>query len=288
MQFASHTIDDGRRDWYSHRPSTHQQPFSEKGRQVSAKHCSNCGQSKAFAEFKQLKTRLDSWCKACYAAKAKACRAKKLSTIKCCTNCGDDKPLDKFPPAKKMIDGRGSWCRDCVNAGAALWRAKQRSTAKVVVNGKECTKCGCFKHRSMFSPQQTHSTGLHSWCKKCQAVYANSRRSEPVAREQHNESVRQHRKTERHKETRKAYIDRPEYRLKDAARKMVMFAVKAGVMERPHVCELSGQLGVECRGRIEGHHHNGYDVRHWLDVVWCCKSHHVVLEMQEKESNGLV
>lgn len=46
-------------------------------------------------------------------------------------------------------------------------------------------------------------------------------------------------------------------------------AVRRGVLVRPAVCDCCGQPG-----RIEAHHHHGYDVAYRLDVVWLCKSCH--------------
>lgn len=36
--------------------------------------------------------------------------------MKTCSRCKETKPLDKFGPDKRGIQGRHSWCRKCVNA----------------------------------------------------------------------------------------------------------------------------------------------------------------------------
>lgn len=37
------------------------------------------------------------------------------STTKRCTKCGEEKPLEQFPPAAGKRDGLSSWCRQCTN-----------------------------------------------------------------------------------------------------------------------------------------------------------------------------
>ena len=49
----------------------------------------------------------------------------------------------------------------------------------------------------------------------------------------------------------------------------VSTAVKNGTLTRPATCSKCLQ-----EGRIEAHHHNGYDKEHILDVIWLCRSCH--------------
>lgn len=48
-------------------------------------------------------------------------------------------------------------------------------------------------------------------------------------------------------------------------------------MAEAQECGLSPAT-VNGRNRVEAHHHKGYDEDHWLDVVWLCRSCHVLAE----------
>lgn len=61
----------------------------------------------------------------------------------------------------------------------------------------------------------------------------------------------------------------PDYRARMYAVQAVYRAVKAGRLVRPATCSSCG-----AGGRIEAHHHHGYDVEHRLDVVWLCRPCH--------------
>ena len=53
------------------------------------------------------------------------------------------------------------------------------------------------------------------------------------------------------------------------ARDAVNNAVRSGRLVRPDTCSGCGKPG-----RVEGHHHLGYDAAHLLDVVWMCHACH--------------
>lgn len=60
--------------------------------------------------------------------------------------------------------------------------------------------------------------------------------------------------------------------LRQAARGALQRAVARGVVVKPNVCSGCGRT---CESReLDGHHHNGYDEVHWLDVEWLCKRCH--------------
>jgi hypothetical protein len=58
--------------------------------------------------------------------------------------------------------------------------------------------------------------------------------------------------------------------------------LKAYASEKVFIARLQGRLipgpcenaDDSCRGVICGHHRNGYEPEHALDVVWLCASHH--------------
>lgn len=56
---------------------------------------------------------------------------------------------------------------------------------------------------------------------------------------------------------------------------------KQYAQEASWVAQIRGELvvgpcevGGDCKGRMNGHHRNGYDLEHVLDVVWLCARHH--------------
>lgn len=58
-------------------------------------------------------------------------------------------------------------------------------------------------------------------------------------------------------------------RMHHDAHHAVELAVKAGKLIRPKACELC-----MAGGKIEAHHHLGYEQAHWLDVQWLCQMCH--------------
>lgn len=65
----------------------------------------------------------------------------------------------------------------------------------------------------------------------------------------------------------------PETIRKRPARQAVYRALRDGKMTRPTSCPACGNTG-----RIEAHHHNGYDQAHWLDVIWLCSACHAMTD----------
>ena len=56
---------------------------------------------------------------------------------------------------------------------------------------------------------------------------------------------------------------------------MLYRALNRGVVIRPEACERCGKTAEENGEALCGHHHNGYDEVHALDVVWLCRSCHM-------------
>ena len=60
-------------------------------------------------------------------------------------------------------------------------------------------------------------------------------------------------------------------------------AVRTGKLARPDTCESCGATG-----KIEAHHHLGYEPEHWLDVQWLCqlchaRQHRTVLAIRKRQ-----
>lgn len=58
-------------------------------------------------------------------------------------------------------------------------------------------------------------------------------------------------------------------RMHHDAHHAVELAVKAGTLTRPKTCEACGAAG-----KIEAHHHRGYEQVYWLIVKWLCQLCH--------------
>lgn len=67
----------------------------------------------------------------------------------------------------------------------------------------------------------------------------------------------------------------PLAKLKRDAVSAVGRAVRRGRLVQSPRCQHPGCTTV----KVEGHHHNGYDREHWLDVVWLCRKHHEKAEI---------
>jgi hypothetical protein len=165
---------------------------------------------------------------------------------------------------------------------------------------KKCTKClrelaiECFAEQNMKGKRVRSSH-----CKECRRAYFAARRADPAAREQMkkymatyyaerrdawmaynrkrlaNPAVR-----EQTREWRRKYNKTPQHRaamssyykrnpVKNRARALLNKRVREGVIVPPPSCSKCGIVG-----KVEGHHHRGYEPPFQLDVVWLCKPCH--------------
>lgn len=122
---------------------------------------------------------------------------------------------------------------------------------------KQCFKCGVEKERSEFYSHPKMADGLLGKCKTC--TKKDARINETAFAQKNPEAYRA-----RNREKAKKYIQRN--RQKSNARKRVSKAVARCRLVRG-VCE----VGVNCRGRVEGHHD---DYSKPLTVRWLCTKHH--------------
>lgn len=50
---------------------------------------------------------------------------------KCCTRCGEEKPLELFKKDKSRKDGRSSWCKRCHSSATVKYQAENREKANI-------------------------------------------------------------------------------------------------------------------------------------------------------------
>jgi len=165
-----------------------------------------------------------------------------------CNKCGDPKPAAAFESNGRMPDGSVRLRSICKACGSR--RKLERPEAR------RCTVCKRKKPATDFA-------GRESRCRLCtnQKGY-NYKRG--AGRAAHNTRMAQY--------VRDGWKN-PEFRKKQEARLAVKIAVAMGTLKRPTRCPRCNR---KCR--VQGHHHKGYDKRHWLDVQWLCASCHYRVE----------
>lgn len=87
---------------------------------------------------------------------------------------------------------------------------------------------------------------------------------------EHRKKYRSQRRKERAAYNKKWYrANREKAQLRHKARWAVLICVELGFLTKPEFCAHCGE-----RKTLEGHHHNGYEKAHWLDVIWLCRACH--------------
>lgn len=162
-----------------------------------------------------------------------------------CTRCGVVKGSHEFEANGKKPDGSvrlRSICKSCGSGRRA-----------VNPEGRVCTICGEYKEAHEY-----HRRGRI--CGSCQNEQSYEYKRGP-GRAVHNKRMVEYQ--------RRKYRDDPQHREKVKARSAVNYAVHTGHLRKPTTCPRCGRSVV-----VHGHHHNGYDPEHWLDVVWLCAKCH--------------
>lgn len=79
--------------------------------------------------------------------------------LKRCSRCCLEFPEEDFDLDNRTKDGRSLACTKC---------SEPRSRFGIVVNGKKfCPKCGRWRETEAFAKNRAASSGLQSWCRKC-------------------------------------------------------------------------------------------------------------------------
>jgi len=199
--------------------------------------------------------------------------------MKYCPACESDQDDSSFYSDKAKRDGLSSSCRVCTKSRVARYkqsaigrsnRAKWESQPRVRARTRELNK----------SPKRLATRRAYRNRPEVKAKeaaygdsYARSDRGQEVrekyrATDERKESLKRYEQSDKGRARKRAYRDA---NLNEAkAREALNRATRFGKMTRGPCAHLSD----ECAGLIEGHHHNGYDKAHWLDVLWLCRHHH--------------
>lgn len=131
---------------------------------------------------------------------------------------------------------------------------------------RRCSKCKKAKPMSEFYKNKGSSNGFHYYCKKCFLI--DQRERDKKRRDSRPKIPLTDEQKKRRYETQKRW--RLRNKIKFLAHQTVFIALRAGKLLRPKHCQT---CGIECKP--EAHHWKGYDPKHWLDVIWLCRSCHI-------------
>jgi hypothetical protein len=164
---------------------------------------------------------------------------------------------------------------------------------------KKCSRCGIEKPISEYHRKSDSPDGLRSKCKPCRSQEFKEYMGREGKKEIARLKVCRWRMTEKGKlsnrETRRRYneteigkemgrtsskIHRERYPDRIKSRKALWWAVESGKMKRAEYCT---KCGVRCK--THGHHHNGHNQEHWLDVIWLCRACHTEVHREKRAVN---
>lgn len=142
---------------------------------------------------------------------------------------------------------------------------------------KRCQGCKQSKSISAFSQNRSRYDGLQTYCKICRGIYARTEKGKAnqkrytqsgKGKAAHSKAVKKHRQTTKGKATNLRTQERFNARHPNCqkAKHAVNHAIEAGKLPRPdiflcHYCPKPAK---------EYHHYNGYEPKHYLDVVPVC------------------
>jgi len=122
---------------------------------------------------------------------------------------------------------------------------------------KTCSRCKTVKARSEFNRQRRVPDGLQNQCRACQAGYYAANRKTRLMYAVKYHAANPHKG--------KAWrVTNPD---KVKAQHAVNHAIRAGRLTR-QPCEECGKANAEA-------HHDSYHPKHWFNVRWLCKTHHL-------------
>lgn len=146
---------------------------------------------------------------------------------------------------------------------------------------KVCTRCNKAKPLSDYYKDKRCKDGCRSECKICVIRITKEYNQTEQGRKVHHKAVfrydqsekgkaaqKRRRQTEKYKATQKRYRERYQIRCPERlkAKDAVNYAIRVGKLARPnsllcHYCPKPAQ---------QYHHWQGYDPKHWLDVIPVC------------------
>lgn len=181
--------------------------------------------------------------------------------MKICSQCKDEKHESEFYKDRTNSNGLSYMCKKCSYKKNKATREKNLD--KITLYNKEYRK---KNHKSILQREKKYRE------KDREEKLAKRREKRKLKRDELNKRENERRKSpeflaKAREYNRKYYRKTVKKQLPmRQAHKMVMYALKLGIMKRPEKCENCGLIG-----KVEGHHD---DYTKPLDVKWFCKGCH--------------
>lgn len=177
--------------------------------------------------------------------------------MKTCSHCGLPKRIpDDFYKNCSKPDGFSTHCKSCHNNTMAKYRAKPGVKEREQATQARWREANPEKHAAIVA--------RYNGSDAAREAAARYRKANP---EKWSETMKRYRTSEKGKLAKTRYVST--HRAEVSARKAVAHAVKMGKIEKPDACTACGAFG-----RVEAHHHRGYDAEYSLDVIWLCDGCH--------------
>jgi len=179
-----------------------------------------------------------------------------------CYICKEEKSFEEFHKDKTQVGGISYDCKKCKS------ETRKRKRAENPEKYREQLRKSFEKNRESIRASQKRHKELNK-----DRINARRRELREPKKKEINEKEKERRKNdknfflkERIRQKRWREHRKEENKPKFNAHKMVMYAIKLGVVKRPNQCS---ECGIECKP--EGHHE---DYSRPLDVIWLCKVCH--------------
>jgi len=202
---------------------------------------------------------------------------------KTCNKCGKLFPLEQFYCNSLMADGHVNVCKACCREKKA--RYYQQNAERLKRRARERREADPELDRQ----RQAASYQRH---RKKRLAANKAYRQRPEVRDRLRAKKQAYYEANKHKllEACKAYRDssdgqkvmrrahakeKVKHADKIVARYYLANALRDGKINKPDRCEKCGR-----ESSIQGHHYNGYDLAHSLDVLWLCPECHVAEHRQ--------
>ena len=189
-----------------------------------------------------------------------------LLSMKTCSKCKKDQPRENFVKSPRYLDGlypickscRKATLRRCLKKNPLCRKCKKAPHSKSHVYCESCSRENRGRNPIVKFHRKIRYDGVcpkcgnrprlkyFLWCKECKNEY---QRKWLATGARHWDKLT------------------PEQKKRAVARGLLNTKVHRGKIKR-QPCEVCGNP------KVEGHHHNGYDREHALDVRWLCKFHH--------------
>ena len=141
---------------------------------------------------------------------------------------------------------------------------------------KRCASCLKYKDFDYFSKDKQQKHDLKPYCKFCVSVRGrryitkNREKTKRLAQLSYQRNKKYYSTKSKIIVASKSNKYKAGYALRNAVR---LGKIKRGV------CNVCGSP------KTDGHHHKGYSPENWLNVVWLCRQHHVLLEKKPYYGN---